>query len=163
MAKQLGALRSAEALPTFTLKGSLPALSRRPNLSVLAQREMLKLMKLVPDEVLATTKRLAGGGASAYPYVTGEAIKGLRAVDPKPRREGPIGIITTSAPHGKALERGAYYSNTGWRRKAGRYITKAWRRWARGGADKAAKEALDRAFDRAARRREKIDVEVKAR
>ena len=162
MVKELKAL-GPKALPTFSMKGSLPALSRRPSLTVLGRREMLRLMKTVPEEVLGAVTSLAGGGKSAYPYVTGDAVRALRAVDPKPRREGPLGIITTSAPQGKALERGAYYHHTGWRRKPGRYITKAWRRWARSGAEPAAKEALDRAFDRAARRREKIDVEVKAR
>lgn len=163
MAEGLRALAGGggkNALPSWSMRGSLPALDRPPNLTVLARRELEGLMRQVPGEVVEATRSLAGGGKSAFPIASGDAVRSLRAVEPKRRREGPLGIVTSNVAYTKSLLRGAFYEHTGYRRPAGKYIHRAWLRWARTGADPAAKAALDRAFDRAARRRTKIDVDI---
>lgn len=129
----------------------------------LFEDEIEEWARLVPVELLRVVRSLAGGTSSAWPYKTGASLMGIRPVDPKPRPEGPLAMLTTSSPYGKALERGAYYAHTGWRRKAGRFITKTWRRFARSRADKLARERMDKAVERARRRREKIDIRIGGR
>lgn len=158
------ALQKPGALPVFFVRGSRSLVNTRPRLSRAVREELDGLMRETPAELVRVVRGLAGGTKSAYPYVSGRAVRALRAVEPKQRPEGPLGIITTSAPYGKALERGAYYEHRGvWRRPAGRYIRRAYNRWARALGDQKVKEAMDRAIDRATKRRAKIDVEIGGR
>ena len=159
-ARDFKALNKPGNTPTFFIRGSRSLVNVNPKLSKRVRRHLDEELYIIPQEVLRVVKGLAGGTKTAYPYVTGNALRSLKAVKPVSRPEGPLGMITTSAPYGRALERGAWYDRQQWKRLPGRHIRKAYSRWARGQLDRQVEAALERAIERAGRRREKIDVQV---
>ena len=157
-----------DALPAFFVRGSRSLTNTRPRLSKRVRDELDDELGRSTIDLVDVVQRLAGGTKSAFPYKTGAAVRSLKGgfVSQRNRPEGSIGSITTNLPYVKKLERGAYYhtgrfANFPFRVKAGHYIRRAYNRYARSLFDRRVEEALHRAFERAARRREKIDIQIR--
>ena len=156
-----------DAIPTFFVRGSRTLTHVRPRLSKRVRDELNEELGRSTIDLVDTVQRLAGGTKTAFPYKTGAAVRSLRGghISQENRPEGAIGSITTNLPYVKKLERGAYYNEGRFKDfpfkvKAGHYIRRAYNRYARTLFDTRAEEALYRAFERAAKRREKIDIQL---
>lgn len=158
--------KKPDALPTFFVRGSRTLTHVRPPISKRVREELNDELGRNTLELVDVVKKLAGGTKTAFPYKTGAAVRSLRGgFVNNQRREGPLGMITTNLPYVKKLERGAYYDEGRFaafpfKVKAGHFIRRAYNRFARSLFNKQVEDALHRAFERAAKRREKIDIQI---
>ena len=146
--------------PKLTAEGAATAFLRN-GLTRIAKQEWKSLMQDIPQEIIDTATQLAGGTKTTFPIKTGAGIRSLQAA-PKAQQvsDGFIADAVAGLPYVRVLERGGYKSRGMKVVEPGRYLRRAFFRWRKAQLDNKAKEAMQRAFERAAKKRDKLGITI---